>query len=128
MNQFPEVKFIKEHDTLSQLDQIITCSSKYFAFMVDDMLFFDEFNLREILDTLSNSSNSFSFHLKLSPNIRYSHTNDKAIAVPSSYMIYGEYLKYKREDTQMDWNYPFDFCGSIYRSEHIVEIYNLMKV
>ena len=43
-------------------------------------------------------------------------------------MIYGEYLKYKREDTQMDWNYPFDFCGSIYRSEHIVEIYNLMKV
>ena len=67
--------------------------------MVDDMLFFDNFNLREILETLDNSANSFAFHLKLSPNIRYSHTNDKAISVPSSFMIYGEHFKYKREDT-----------------------------
>jgi hypothetical protein len=67
--------------------------------MVDDMLFFDHFNLQEILDTLDASPNSFSFHLKLSPNIRYSHTNDKNINVPQSYMVYGDYLKYKREDT-----------------------------
>lgn len=67
--------------------------------MVDDMLFFDNFNVKEILDCLDNSANSFSFHLKLSPNIRYSHTNDKVISIPSAYMIYGEYLKYKREDT-----------------------------
>ena len=27
----------------------------------------------------------------------------------------------------MDWNYPFDFCGSIYRAEHVKQIFQLMK-
>ena len=36
-------------------------------------------------------------------------------------------LKYKREQTHLDWNYPFDFCGSLYRKEHIIEIYNKIK-
>lgn len=30
-----------------------------------------------------------------------------------------KYLKYRRSETEMDWNYPFDFCGSIYRYSSI---------
>lgn len=25
------------------------------------------------------------------------------------------FLKFRRSESELDWNYPFDFCGSIYR-------------
>jgi hypothetical protein len=33
-----------------------------------------------------------------------------------------KYLKFKRSDGELDWNYPFDFCGSIYRLETVIEV------
>ena len=35
-------------------------------------------------------------------------------------------LKFKRRDTNMDWNYPFDFCGSIYRTSDVVAVYEMI--
>ena len=31
-----------------------------------------------------------------------------------------------RVETNYDWNYPFDFCGSFYRHSHVLQIYNLV--
>jgi len=33
-----------------------------------------------------------------------------------------EFLKFKREQGQLDWNYPFDFCGSFYRLEQVLTV------
>ncbi len=62
-------------------------------------------------------------HLKLSPGIYYSHTNNKIMRIPNFEPIVKQnvplsnlkLLKYRRSETELDWNYPFDFCGSIYR-------------
>ncbi len=32
------------------------------------------------------------------------------------------YLKYRRSETELDWNYPFDFCGSIYSLESVIKV------
>ena len=86
--------------------------------MVDDMLFFNHVDLTGILSTFDDKS--FSIHLKLSPNIQYSHTNDKIINLAATFLKKSENVyKYRRCDTHLDWDYPFDFCGSLYRWEHV---------
>lgn len=32
------------------------------------------------------------------------------------------FLKFRRSETELDWNYPFDFCGSIYRLGSVEEV------
>lgn len=32
------------------------------------------------------------------------------------------FLKFRRSETEMDWNYPFDFSGSIYRLSSVEEV------
>ena len=33
-----------------------------------------------------------------------------------------KFLKYDRTETELDWNYPFDFCGSLYELEIVVKV------
>ena len=54
----------------------------FFSFMVDDMIFFRDLNLHTCMLTLEESQSSYALHLKLSPNICYSHTNNKMITLP----------------------------------------------
>ena len=54
----------------------------FFSFMVDDMIFFRDLNLHLCMLTLEESVTSYAIHLKLSPNICYSHTNNKLITLP----------------------------------------------
>jgi hypothetical protein len=95
--------------------------------MVDDMIFFRTFKLRECVDALEENPDAFSLHLKLSPGLYYSHTNDKCVKLPKDFALakggFGtKFLKYLRADTELDWNYPFDFCGSIYKKSLISDI------
>jgi len=32
------------------------------------------------------------------------------------------FLKFRRSETELDWNYPLDFCGSIYRLVSVEEV------
>ena len=50
--------------------------------MVDDMIFFRDCNLLNCMLVLEESQSSYSLHLKLTPNICYSHTNNKLITLP----------------------------------------------
>lgn len=101
----------------------------FFQFLVDDMLFFHPIDLAAILKLLDTHwSELFSAHLKLYPGINYSHTNDRLIdQLPSSADLTPldselTYFSYDRTQTELDWNYPFDFCGSIYLLDRVVEV------
>ena len=99
----------------------------FFSFMVDDMIFFKELNLLECVSVLQEQQKAYSLHLKLSPSICYSHTNNKLMNQPTFEPILKQnqplsslkFLKYRRSETELDWNYPFDFCGSIYRTNQL---------
>lgn len=32
------------------------------------------------------------------------------------------FLKFRRSESELDWNYPFDFCGSIYRLQSVRDV------
>ncbi len=99
--------------------------------MVDDMLFFREFELPEMLFRLHSDHTMLAVHMKLHPGIQYSHTNDKIIgSMPKLSFLdpsQMKYIKFRRNETELDWNYPFDFCGSIYRLETIEEVINKVE-
>lgn len=103
----------------------------FFQFMVDDMLFFREVDLPEIVFRLHSDHQMYGVHLKLHPGINYSHTNDKIIgALPKLQVIDQntmKYLKYRRNETEMDWNYPFDFCGTIYRLDSVIQVIEVIE-
>ena len=97
--------------------------AKYFCFMVDDMVFFKDFDIEDSVQALLNSPEALAVHLKLYAGITYSHTNNKLMGIPKLVPAFPEsmkWLKFKRENGKMDWNYPFDFCGSIYRLENVL--------
>lgn len=102
----------------------------YFSFMVDDMIFFRQINLLECVSVLQESTKAYSLHLKLSPGIYFSHTCNKIMRLPNFEPVLKQnqpisslkFLKFRRSETELDWNYPFDFCGSIYRQDHIDKV------
>ena len=67
----------------------------------------------------------YGAHLKLYPGINYSHTTNKIInqlpkLIPTDETL--KYFLYNRSETELDWNYPFDFCGSIYLLDRVIEV------
>lgn len=90
------------------------------------MLFFREVRILDVLRLLDTKWDTvYGAHLKLHPGINYSHTTDKLIAqlpklTPTDARL--KYFLYNREETELDWNYPFDFCGSIYLLDRVVEV------
>ena len=37
------------------------------------------------------------------------------------------FLKFRRSESELDWNYPFDFCGSIYRLQSVRDVIAKIK-
>ena len=124
--------FNQEEGNLDQLmfliNQGITMQgSKYFCFMVDDMIFFDYLNFEDAINALLNQPDALTVHLKLYPGVTYSHTNDKLLPLPAFEPEFSgsyKWLKFRRDSAKLDWNYPFDFCGSFYRFENVLTIFN----
>jgi hypothetical protein len=134
--KFPKTNFVYEDGSAEQIKAIINEVPQtkpgfelfpYFSFMVDDMIFFREISLLECLVVLQEQHKAYALHLKLSPGIYFSHTNNKLMHIPTFEPILKQgqllsnlkFLKYRRSETELDWNYPFDFCGSIYRKEQL---------
>ena len=92
--------------------------------MVDDMLFFKSVDLLQILQILDKErSYLYTAHLKLQPGINYSHTTDKIISqLPRFKRYQNDYFVFDRTQSELDWNYPFDFCGSVYLLERVVKV------
>ena len=84
----------------------------------------------ECVNALQESNKAYALHLKLSPGIYYSHTCNKIMRLPNFEPVLKpnqpisslKFLKFRRSETEFDWNYPFDFCGSIYRLDHVDKV------
>ena len=92
--EFPWCNFVLENGTEQQITDLINLQPNqedippkmelrpFFSFMVDDMIFFRKIDILMCLTTLELSASSYALHLKLSPNICFSHTANKLITLP----------------------------------------------
>ncbi|CAM9326462.1 unnamed protein product [Phaeothamnion confervicola] len=79
--------FAEQLDNILQQQHSNGAADSYIAFAVDDMVFFDDFDLRTAVDTLKDDPSVFAFHLKLGPHVTYSHPAGKACIVPEMRLV-----------------------------------------
>jgi hypothetical protein len=80
---------------------------------VDDSVWINPIPLPEIESFLSDES-ILVVQCKLSPRVDYCHPADKFMKLPELEIISNNFIKFNFMDSELDWNYPFDFCGSFY--------------
>ena len=83
-------------------------------FTVDDAFFYRNFSLSECANLLERRKGVYSVHLKLSSRIDHCHPAQKNVKVPTLHKD-STFMIFDRSGT-MDWNYPWDLAGSVYRT------------
>jgi glycosyltransferase involved in cell wall biosynthesis len=141
---YPDVDFVLEADFTADLLCILrSCSvgaahaTSCVLFCVDDLLFFAPVDLESYSRDLVSNPSAWTVHLKLHAGIVYSHTRDIASAPPALQAVarsrlyvktddtYTEQLlllRYRLEEAHIEWRYPFDLCGSLYRTTDVLAL------
>ena len=85
-SMFPDVRMTREANFREHLLESVNRAkrdSAYILFAVDDVLFYDNFDLSTATDVLENDPTTFAFHLKLHPDVVSCHTVGASVRVPS---------------------------------------------
>jgi hypothetical protein len=132
------IEFILETSFSTQICSIIESTQhhnlKYIIFAVDDLFFFSTFSIDNILDTLTNDDDIFTFVLPLHTHLTHSQTTGKSITrLP-------QFSKLKKDDTELnpivrflrsesenEYLYPFHLSGAVYRASDLFELINDMR-
>mmetsp|Transcript_18768 Transcript_18768/g.28114 ORF Transcript_18768/g.28114 Transcript_18768/m.28114 type:complete len:515 (+) Transcript_18768:40-1584(+) len=126
-SEYPNVEFLfdGEGETFARnLKKIIKSSlGNLICFIVDDMLFFREFDLDKIRDLLATYPKILAYHLGLHPEITYCHPQDcETRRPPFEYDRKRSSVTFTRMLGTADWNYPWNLCGGIYRAEDVISV------
>ncbi|KAJ1481183.1 hypothetical protein T484DRAFT_1808451 [Baffinella frigidus] len=118
---FPEVDFWRETDFARQVEdntveEAVTASGEFLLFGVDDALFCNLLPLGAAADALRHEARLSCVHLKLSPGLGFSHPAGAVQHQPRMETLGEELAVFKGGDGSRDWNYPFELCGTLYRS------------
>ena len=98
------------------------CSNaKTIMFTVDDAFFYRNFSLSECANLLERRKDVYSVHLKLSSRIDYCHPAQKNVKVPTLHKD-STFMIFDRSEGTMDWNYPWDLAGSVYRTWSVTSL------
>jgi hypothetical protein len=143
--QNAEVTAVEESDFEVNLMEVISASLKpitgHVMFCVDDLIFHSPFDWSTIIHALRHDENLFCAQVKLHPGIWYSHPSSKNCPPPELSFYCDAYHRTGKEVEKapapapapallsfpithgnVDWSYPFDLCGGIYRISDIEEL------
>eukprot|EP01127_Copromyxa_protea_P018000 TRINITY_DN5574_c0_g1_i1.p1 TRINITY_DN5574_c0_g1~~TRINITY_DN5574_c0_g1_i1.p1 ORF type:complete len:491 (+),score=67.85 TRINITY_DN5574_c0_g1_i1:589-2061(+) len=133
---YPSVNWVEETNFTSQLKELVSKSSDFILWGVDDVLYFRDVDLRESLSILHENNDIISSTLRLTPQMNYCHTVDKNTTVPlgvpiTARNIHGEIenpvLKFNRTEGTHDWDYPFELCATIYRKTDVISYFEWIE-
>jgi hypothetical protein len=121
----------------SVLTSLLKQKFTHVLFCVDDLLFFDDVDLCLCARALDATPTAFALHLKLNPGIVYSHsankycappvckplmltTRDEVVAADTTgdveWLVDSQLFSvFDYAGSKVEWRYPFDLCGSLYR-------------
>jgi hypothetical protein len=117
----PQVQWIREANFKEQTLAALS-DYPYVLFAVDDCLFFQDFQLAPIMNTLYLHPEAIGFSLRLGTNINYSYSHDTGQAIPDYVLIENGYLKYNWYQGAADFGYPLEVSSSVYRTDDIRQL------
>ena len=121
VEEFREVLFIYETILVEQIFEI-SSQYKYIMFVVDDTIFYRNFNLEECIYHLSTQLDALGFSLRLGSNINWWHLASCAIKCPKMLKIVNSYYRFKWSEKEKDFGYPLEVSSSIYRTFDIIPL------
>ncbi len=126
------VRFVDETDESTcraVLQTTASCSADLVLFLVDDALFYRAVALAAdgVLERLG-SGGLFAVQLRLHPQVRHSVTADAACPAPRSLESRGAWCTWRADadDARIEWRYPFDLSGALYRTSTVAAIVRLL--
>jgi hypothetical protein len=119
INEF-RCRFIRQGNFLKDIKKIITRNeADYIWFMVDDLIYRDNFSLTEIENYLDSNPDLESFCLRLGKNITAKGRQPDFLRDDDGILVWNT-----REGQGKHWNYFFELSSSIYRRSLILEYLN----
>lgn len=97
----------------------IDTAKPYLMFGVDDVLYYNilsDIHWGEIQYLLHQT---FGYSLRLAPNITFCQPANNINKLPKLQKYFHSSLLYDRRSGWGDWDYPFELCGTIYKTQDI---------
>jgi len=116
MQEFPNVRWVKEENFHKDLLGLINASKSYTMFGCDDVVFTDDFNLEFAEIVLRDNSDIFGFSFRLGANIK---PLPDYIALENGYVKWNWMLA-----SQSHYNYPWELDCTLYRKLDVLEMLN----
>lgn len=118
-----EIIFRQEIEFKSDLINILENSgSKFIFFLVDDIIFTDQFVFDDFISLKDNDK--YILSLRLGKNLNYCYTKQSKQSLPLFHRK-KNFLIWKWGKGKLDWNYVFSVDGNIYNKDEILIITKL---
>jgi len=118
-----DIIFRQEIEFKSDLVNILEDSgSKFIFFLVDDIIFTDQFVFDDFISLKDNDK--YILSLRLGKNLSYCYTKQSKQPLPL-FNKKKNFLIWKWEKGKLDWNYVFSVDGNIYNKDEILIISKL---
>ena len=120
IEEYPDIKFVKENDFKQNLINIIITSFQgYVMFVVDDTIFVKDFSVKEIIESLENNLDSIGVSLRLGANNTYCYMSSKDQKLPG-FEVVQDKLKFVWSGQDGDFGYPLELSSSVYRIPEVL--------
>jgi hypothetical protein len=123
--------FIDQDDSSSSFkDQVLKLfkdECEYTMFLVDDILFKNEFKF-ELLKELQNNKRAICASLRLAKHITHCYPTKQDVKVPQEVLNSNnkEIVSFKWKDAEGDWGYPMSADGHIFKTSFIKKVIDMI--
>jgi GR25 family glycosyltransferase involved in LPS biosynthesis len=123
---YKDVQFHSETNFKQDYVNLISKTS-FVMFLVDDAVFFRPFKVSDGCVELATYPDTLSFSYRLGKNTTYSYINNFQFQPPVEYNTDAEIVRvdWRKEVPYIDFGYPFEISGSMYRSRDVLRMMEL---
>jgi len=117
IKKYSNFKFVKEKIFEKQVIQIIKESNRFLCFVTDDSLFYEPFELENII----RNPKVFTFSLRLGLNCKYCYTSDRNMKLPN-FITTEKSILWNWKTAKDDFGYPLSLDAHIFKKSVILKM------
>jgi len=120
-----DVEFIDESKFREQVIELVTSSTEHCAFLVDDIIFKESFEVERVTRVLQENPSILCFSLRLGLHLDYCFPTDSKMRIPNGNVM-DEMFAWQWKGASYDWGYPLSVDGHVFRRDQILDLTKLI--